>query len=152
VPRIATLSFLLYLVLLTAGLLLSNPFALAGSGQGWLREFYDAYLEGMGHFLGFFVLGVLASASRWPAKFGTRMMLLGAYAVATEVLQNLVPDRTPELNDLLQNLAGAAVGAVVGWMMMGTRQASVETGERRGLETGERRGVSPTCWRRKPGE
>jgi VanZ family protein len=108
--------FLLYLAALTVGLLVSNPFTLAGSGQSRLREFYDAHLEPVGHFLGFLVLGLLASASRWPAGLAARIALLAVYALGTEAMQALVPERTPELKDVLQNLAGAAVGAALGWM------------------------------------
>ncbi len=120
--RIATLLFLLYLALLTAGLLVSNPFALAGSGEPWLEKTYGAYLEPMGHFLGFLVLGLLASVSRWPRCWTTRVALLLAYALVTEGLQTFVPHRTPDMKDLIQNLAGAAVGVAIGWPLAGRRR------------------------------
>ncbi len=117
--RIATLLFLLYLALLTAGLLVSNPFALAGRGESWLQATYSRYLEPGGHFLGFLVLGLLASLSRWPRRWTARVALLLVYAFITEGLQTLVPLRTPDVKDLVQNLAGAAMGFAVGWPLAG---------------------------------
>ena len=32
------------------------------------------------------------------------------------------PERTPELKDVLQNLAGTAVGAALGWVLLGRRR------------------------------
>jgi len=42
VHRATTLLFLLYLAILTVGLLVSNPFAIAGSRELWLRQVYSA--------------------------------------------------------------------------------------------------------------
>ena len=120
--RATTLLFLLYLAILTVGLLVSNPFAIAGSREFWLREVYVAYIDPVAHFVLFSVLGLLAYGSRWPARLAVRMALVVVYAVATEGLQHFVPQRTPELKDVLQNLAGTAVGAALGWMLLGRRR------------------------------
>jgi hypothetical protein len=130
VRRVATLLFLLYLAVLTAGLLLENPFAVAGRGESWLRHLYFGYFEPVGHFLAFSLLGLLASASRWPRRLTTRIVLLALYALGTEALQAWIPERTSELKDLVQNIAGGGVGVVLGWIIASRRAKKKAASER----------------------
>lgn len=111
--RFITVVFLIYLVLLSASLLTSNPFAVAGAKQSWLRANYQAYVEPVSHLLSFAALGILGAGSRWPRRFSFRIVLLVIYAFGTELLQYLVPERTPESKDLVQDLCGIAIGAAI---------------------------------------
>jgi VanZ family protein len=99
-------------------LLVQNPFAIAGRHESEVKSFYFASLDSVGHLIGFFLLGLLASASNWPRRLTTRIALLVVYAFATEALQGLIPKRSSELADLLQNLAGAALGVALGWLLL----------------------------------
>ena len=95
----------LYWLLLTILLLVPDPLALLGISR----------IPGGGstlgvHFLVFAVLGVLVSASRLPLRRVLLIGLLIGYAVATELLQSLVPARETSRLDLLENLLGVGVG------------------------------------------
>ena len=70
-------------------------------------------LEPAAHLVSFTLLAALALLPRWAVP--RRAVLLGliACAVGTEFLQAVVPTRTPELADALQNLAGIAIGCAV---------------------------------------
>jgi VanZ family protein len=72
------------------------------------------------HFVFFVTLALLVLASRWPMRIRVLAGVLIGYAVATEALQWLVPKRTFELLDLLENLLGLLVGAVL-WAISGKR-------------------------------
>jgi len=57
-----------------------------------------------------------------------RVAIVVVYGLATEGLQYFVPARTPELKDVLENLAGIAVGTALGWALIG-RKRNAEAGE-----------------------
>ncbi len=99
----------LYWLLLTILLLVPDPLALLGI----FRIPGGASTLGV-HFLVFAVLGVLVSASRLPLRRVLLVGLLIGYAVATELLQSLVPPRDPSPLDLLENLLGVGVG-ITAW-------------------------------------
>jgi VanZ family protein len=54
-------------------------------------------------------------ASRPPLRHAPLAGLLIGYAVATELLQTLVPPRTPELKDFIEDVLGLAAGAAIWW-------------------------------------
>lgn len=107
----------LYWMLLSFLLLAPNPLAVLGirrpPGPGGGRG---------AHFLLFTLLALLVLASRWP--MGRRLLVGGlvlvAFALGTELLQSLVPNRTVEVFDLAENLLGLAAGAGV-WLMVRSR-------------------------------
>ncbi len=104
-------------MLLSFLLLAPNPLAVLGirrpPGPGGGRG---------AHFLLFTLLALLVLASRWP--MGRRLLVGGlvlvAFALGTELLQSLVPNRTVEVFDLAENLLGLAAGAGV-WLMVRSR-------------------------------
>ena len=71
------------------------------------------HIDPIAHLLSFTVLSFLALAARWPLPRVGVLGCLAAYAVGTEVLQRSIPQRTADLQDCLQNLAGIAVGATM---------------------------------------
>lgn len=106
---------LAYVVLLTPALLLQNPFRVGLDYESVLRQWYQQWVSPLAHLLAFTALGVLCVASRWRIGLGTMLVLLTLYAVATEALQLVIPGRTPEWNDLLQNLAGIGLAGLCTW-------------------------------------
>ena len=70
------------------------------------------------HFICFAALTILMLASRWPLKAPVLAAVLVGYALGTEALQWLVPQRIVETLDLLENLLGILVGAAV-WQLAG---------------------------------
>jgi len=68
------------------------------------------------HFLSFTLLALSAVAARWSMPRRTLFLVLVAFAVGTELLQGLIPRRTPELVDCLQNLAGILAGGGLCWL------------------------------------
>jgi VanZ family protein len=109
------LGFAVYLLLLSFLLLAPEPLKLLGfasrPGASSLR---------MVHFCLFTVLGFLVWASRWPVRRGLVVGLLVAYALVTESLQWLVPTRTVDLLDYVENLLGLAAGGAV-WHLLRER-------------------------------
>ena len=99
-----------YCSLLTLMLLLSDPLALLGI------ERLPGISPGRGvHFSCFAVLGFLALASRFPIRGVLLAGLLVGYAVATELLQWFVPQRTVERWDFIENLLGLTAAGAVWW-------------------------------------
>jgi len=102
-----------YLFGLTMVLTLDNPWRMARMA-GILSPLVD-HLAALAHLLGFLVLAFLAFAARWPLPRWAVALVMVFYAAATELVQALLPHRTPELADWLQNLAGIAIGAAICW-------------------------------------
>lgn len=112
VVPITRLLWVTYTAILTVFLLVPNPAALIGLSRP------PGPPGGRGiHFLFFLALGALTFAARWPIRAIALGALLVLYAVAAETLQIVVPDRTVELLDYLENLAGLAVGAGFWWLV-----------------------------------
>jgi len=63
------------------------------------------------------LLALLVHLSRTPVRGWWLAGLLMVYAIATELLQSLVPNRTVELTDLIENLLGLAAGTVLWWLL-----------------------------------
>jgi len=104
---------LAYGSLLTAALLGQNPLGWL-HGQPTLVQTYR-FTEPLMHFGCFVMLTLACLLARWAVPRRITLMLLAIYAMATELLQGLVPGRTPEVADLLQNLGGIGVGLVLAW-------------------------------------
>ncbi len=68
------------------------------------------------HFVAFTFLALLALAPRWSVPRWAVVLWLVGCAVGTELLQGLVPQRTPELADCLLDLAGIALGVAIFWL------------------------------------
>ncbi len=112
--------FWLYTAFLTFVLLVKNPF-------DWmpvqLEE--EAVNDGFGlhlspHVLTFLLLAVLAWACRWRRPWLVAV-LLAAYAVGTEVLQNFT-GRCMDPWDMLDNLMGLAWGSAGWFFVVGVRR------------------------------
>ena len=100
-----------YCVLITVLLLVPNPLALLG-----VRRIMVGY-GGVGvHLLIFTLLAVIVLASRLPVGRLLLASLLLGYAITTELLQWLVPTRTVELRDMVENLLGLAAGSGLWWV------------------------------------
>lgn len=103
-----------YLIFLTVLLLVADPLrfvSVHGQTPGVLRM-----LLPWAHFLSFFVLVGLALTARWPVPRWAIAVFLVLYAGMTEVAQSLMPPRTAEWGDWLQDVIGIAVGASLCWM------------------------------------
>jgi VanZ family protein len=104
-----------YLLLLTVFLVAPDPFAAVPFD---LRSYLAlSRLTSAEHFVAMLLLAVLVLAARWPLPGWLIVVLLGVYASGTELCQTFVPPRTPEVADLLQNLAGIAT-AVTLWYVV----------------------------------
>ena len=100
-----------YWCLLTVLLLARDPAALVGLDRIPAFPWGDLGI----HFTAFAVLGLLVHVSRWPKGPGWAVLLLLAYAVATESLQVLVPPRSVQLTDYAENVLGIAAGSALYW-------------------------------------
>lgn len=110
-----------YVVALTFLLLGEQPLhflEVPASTACLLREFAP-----LAHGVSFFLLTVVVLAARWPVSRLILVLFLASYALATEILQGLVPARTPELVDMVRNLGGIVAGAAVWWLGWGAFRA-----------------------------
>ncbi len=85
------------------------------------------------HLAAFTILTLLVCSARWPKSIGWPVVILLVYAVATESLQALVPPRSVELKDYLENLLGIAIGSGLYWCL---RRAVLKAGARGALSKG----------------
>ncbi len=99
---------LAYLSLLTLLSLAADPAVLLNLQR--LPEMGD--MVGF-HFAAFAVLGVLVAASRFPLRRVLLIGLLLVCAAAVELLQLLVPSRSLEAGDVLENLLGLLAGMAI---------------------------------------
>ncbi len=107
----ARLVCLAYWVLLSVLLLVPDPLALLG-----IERLPGPPSRKLEHFILFTLLTVLVHASRIPIRPGILAAILITYAIGIEALQSLVPPRSVELLDLLENLAGLAAGTAIWWL------------------------------------
>jgi len=64
------------------------------------------------HFLAFALLSLAVNACRLPVRAWLLASLLVSFAIGTEGLQAFVPNRTVDMFDVLENLAGLLVGTL----------------------------------------
>lgn len=70
------------------------------------------------HFTAFTLLTLLVLGVRWPKRLGWPVLaVLLLYGLTVESLQGLVPSRTVELRDYVENMLGVAVGAGFYWLI-----------------------------------
>lgn len=85
----------------------------------------EEFNDKIAHGLTFFVLAFLTDAA-WPElSYNWRKVLpLGAYAIATEVMQHYLPVRTFEFTDILADWSGLAFYALVPVLVYRSRQST----------------------------
>ena len=108
----ARLACLAYFSLLSVLLLVPDPLTLLG-----IPRLPTLPGDRTVHFLLFTLLALLVHASRWPLGWGLLAGLLVAHALVMETLQSLVPGRTVELLDFVENLVGLAAGTGIWWFL-----------------------------------
>jgi len=116
--RLVCFAYCLFLTLL---LLAPDPMTLLGIDRLPTPD------RGRGlHFAVFVLLALVVHASRLRVRRGLVTFLLLAYAFLTECLQGVVPSRSVEFLDLLENLLGLSAGTAI-WLL-------VRTGREKGAE------------------
>ena len=105
--------FLGYLIFLTILLLTADPARLVGLREG--LPWFLLMLLSWAHLLSFLVLAVLALVARWPVPRWSIVVFLVFYACVTELTQQLVPPRSAEWKDWLQDLLGVFIGTAACW-------------------------------------
>lgn len=69
------------------------------------------------HFTAFTILTLLVLGARWPDGISWPVLaVLLLYGLTVETLQALVPSRTVELRDYLENVLGVAAGTGLYWL------------------------------------
>jgi hypothetical protein len=103
-----------YLVGLTWLLVMKAPFLFLGRqpGIGPLA----LSLEPVAHLASFALLTVLALWARWPIPRWALCLGLAGYGLGTELFQALLPWRTADPVDFLQDLGGIAAGGILAWL------------------------------------
>ncbi|WP_194291343.1 VanZ family protein [Cumulibacter manganitolerans] len=82
---------------------------------GW-AAIRSGWVEFAANILMFVPLGCLLSLLARRRWHGTVLAL--ALSVAAEIAQIVIPSRQPSLRDVLGNFSGAAVGAVLAWLLV----------------------------------
>jgi len=103
----------LYWLALTVFLLVPDPAGVLRMRRFPLFPWGDVGI----HLTAFAILTLLVCSARWPKTIGWPVVVLLAYAVATESLQAIVPPRTVELKDYAENLLGIAIGSGLYWCL-----------------------------------
>lgn len=90
--------------------------------DGWIRFglgisfFGSGWIEFVANILIFVPLGLLLTLLLRHHWYG--VMLALALSVLAEVVQIVIPSRQPSLRDILANVLGAAVGAMIAWLIV----------------------------------
>ena len=112
--RVLWITLIAYWTFLTALLLTPNPWQLLGSFPAPLKRSLETSLtDYVQHFLSFSLLGTLAWSARRAAAWATWVPFLCSlltYAIAIELLQMAIPDRTFQWHDLFANTMGLLGG------------------------------------------
>jgi hypothetical protein len=70
------------------------------------------------HFTAFTLLTLLVLGVRWPKRLGWPVLaVLLLYGLTVESLQGVVPSRTVEVRDYVENILGVAVGTGLYWLI-----------------------------------
>lgn len=113
----ARLLFLLVLIALSAIFLMRFS-------PGDLPRFEHA--DKIVHFAAFFILA-LTFHRAFPIPVWVALIILTAYGLAIEYVQNLLPYRQASMGDLLADAAGAASYYLVAWLFYQWRKAKVRS-------------------------
>src|SRR5687767_7406871 len=70
-------------------------------------------VEPIAHFLSFGLLTLIALSTPWRVSRGRLLMILAGYSAVTELVQGLVPGRSMDGLDLLQDFCGILAGSAV---------------------------------------
>ncbi len=101
---------LLYLLMLSFVMLfIGNPLKYLGDDPGFVA-LYEAIEPGL-HLGIFAVFAFLVAASRWPLHPVYQASLLVAFAAGTELVQIVLPNRTPRFFCFVQDTGGLVLGA-----------------------------------------
>ncbi|MCT9818986.1 VanZ family protein [Microbacterium sp. W1N] len=101
---------------------LSRWFGLSWFGSGWI--------EFAANILMFVPLGFLLALLIRPYWAGVGVALL--VSAGAELVQMIIPSRVASLRDILANVAGAAVGAGLAWLLVVRRDGGRAPGGARG--------------------
>lgn len=145
------------LVLLLAGML--APAELIQWAKAWIAPWLGLFSDGSGvdnvaavaHFVSFGVLAAVLLQVRRDLGRNWLMGILACIAVATEFMQMLVDNRHADAVDVLVNLAGILVAAILVWAWWGRRSSLVSVkeasrqpaGRKSAASSGETRGREP---------
>lgn len=115
-----------YWIFLTVLLLVPNPAAVVGLNSVPIFPWGK-----FGIHLSFFtLLSVLANFSRWPKSLSRWLLaFMAIYGIATEALQLLVPHRTSQVIDGVENLLGIALGAIIYWLVWRSKGKAIDKDE-----------------------
>jgi hypothetical protein len=108
IMRIACLAYIGFLSLLLFSPHPAHVIGVWGDTPAVLRA-----LMPYAHLLSFSVLAVLVLLARWPLPRWSIALLLAGYGGATEIIQAVVPQRTPEWADWFQDVGGVALGVAI---------------------------------------
>jgi len=121
---------------LTAAAILLAPFSVTGlleEFSRWVRDdlhltaFGSGWLEFLANILMFVPLGLLLTllfAHPWRGVVLALLLSAGA-----ELAQFVLPSRHPSLRDVLANVAGAAIGAAIAWLLVLRRRRGAASDE-----------------------
>ena len=70
-------------------------------------------LEPVAHFLSFGLLTLIVLSTPWRVSRGRLLMILAGYSAVTELVQALVPGRSMDGLDLLQDFSGILAGSAL---------------------------------------
>jgi hypothetical protein len=90
----------------------AQRFTWVGRGDAWLLAVVPGW--DLDHFAAFGALGLMAALAGVRASAGGAALWLLGIALLTEALQAWVPGRSPQLRDVLLDVAGGMAGYVVG--------------------------------------
>jgi VanZ family protein len=106
--------FIVYWIYLSILLFSQDPTRWIGA-SGNVPEFLKILMP-YAHILSFTVLSLLIFTACFPLPRWGILLLLAIYGGATEIIQGLVPHRTPEWADFFQDLGGVAIGFACFWL------------------------------------
>jgi len=98
---------------------LHDSAGLASFGAGWVEFVANVLL--------FVPLGLLLTVLMRHHVWGAALAL--ALSIAVELVQVLLPERSPSLRDVLANGLGAAAGAAIAWLFVLRRHGRAHPGD-----------------------
>lgn len=110
------LAFFLYSIYLSILLFSQDPTHWVATSSN-LPEFLKILMP-LAHLLSFTVLSLLTFAACFPLPRWGILLSLVIYGGTTEIIQSLIPHRTPEWADWLQDLVGISIGFVGFWLVV----------------------------------